>query len=80
MKEFPNPYTALPCEYLMRKIVDFITIVKASVKMKPHEIRQTSRDRALNTTQSCKPTISQFIASIIDNSAWKKFGKSVLDS
>ena len=26
MKEFPNPYTALPCEYLMRKIVDFIII------------------------------------------------------
>ena len=47
--------------------------------MKPHEIRQTSRDRALNTLQSCKPTISNFIASIIDNSDWMKFGKSVIE-
>ena len=62
---------------LIWEIVDFITIVKASVKMKPHEIRQTSGDRALYTLQRCKPTISNFIASIIDNSDWMKFEKSV---
>ena len=46
--------------------------------MKPHEIRRTLRDRALKTLRSCKPTISDFIATIIDNSVGMKLGKSLI--